>query len=147
MTGNRSKLKFAASVSIVFFVGVLAGMLGASIYFETRIENIFHGGPPNGERVLERLSEVLDLTPTQVEEIRPIIIGFDKKTFDLRRQFFPRMKHHLDQVRAQIRTKLNKKQKRKFDKINERLKKRFRGRPPSPPAIGGPPERPGGVID
>lgn len=142
MTGNRSKLKFAAAVGLVFFVGVLAGVLGASIYFETRIEKMFHGGPPKGERVLERLSEELDLTPTQLEEIRPIIMGFDKKTFDLRRQFFPQMKRHLDQVKARIRTKLNDKQKRKFDEFNKRMEKRFRGRLPFPPPIEGPRENP-----
>lgn len=147
MKGNRSKLKFAASVGLVFFVGVLVGALGGNIYFKARIEKIFHGGPPRGERILERLTEDLDLTPTQLEEIRPIVMAFDKKTFDLRRQFLPQMRRLHEQIRDQIKTKLDEKQKRKFDKINERLKKRFRGRPPFPPPIEGPPERPRGIKD
>lgn len=147
MTGNKSKLKFAASVALVFLVGALAGALGGSIYFKVRIEKIFHGGPPKGEIILERLTEHLDLTPTQLEEIRPIVMASGKKLLDLRRQFLPQIKHLHEQVRAQIRTKLDEKQKRKFDEFNERLEKRFRGRPPFLPPIISPPERPGRIKD
>lgn len=133
MTGDRSKWKLAASVGVVFFVGVLVGVLGTSLYFEARIENIFHGRPPRGERILKRLTEDLNLTSAQQEEIRPIIMAFDKKASDLKEYFRPRMKHLHEQVTALIRTKLDEEQKRRFDEINERLKKRFRGEPPFPP--------------
>lgn len=147
MTGNRSKSKFVASVALVFFVGVLVGALGGNIYFKARIEQIFRGGPPIGERILERLTEELDLTPTQLEEIRPIVMAIEKKAFDLRRQFLPQMQHLHEQVRDQIRTKLDEKQKRKFDEIHERLKKRFRGRPLFSPPFKGPPARPREIED
>jgi len=142
MTGNRSRLKFAASVALVFFVGALTGVLGASLYFEAKIEKMFHSRPPHGERIVERLTQDLDLTLAQQEEIRPIIMAFDKKADDLKLQFRPQMKQLHDQVTARIRAKLDEKQKTTFDEINERLEKRFRERPPLHPADDGPGEDP-----
>jgi hypothetical protein len=138
MTGNKSKLKFGASVALVFFVGALTGAIGVSLYFEAKIEKMFHGRLPHGEEILERLTQDLGLTPTQQEEIRPIIMAFDKKTSDLKLQFRPQMKQLHEQVTAQIRTRLDEKQKKIFDEINEKLEKRFRGRPPLPPPDDGP---------
>jgi len=142
MTGNRSKLKFAASVALVFFVGALSGVLGASLYFEAKIEKMFHSRPPHGERIVERLTQDLDLTLAQQMEIRPIIMAFDKRADDLKLQFRPQMKQLHDQVAAQIRAKLDEKQKKTFDEINERLEKRFRERPPLHPDDDGPREGP-----
>jgi Spy/CpxP family protein refolding chaperone len=142
MTGNRSKLKFGASVALVFFVGAVTGVLGASLYFEAKIEKMFHGRAPHGEKILERLTQDLDLTPAQQEEIRPIIMAFDKKASDLKQQFRPQMKQLHDQVTAQIRIRLNEPQKKTFDEINEKLEKRFRGRPPLPPPDDGPRKAP-----
>ncbi len=76
------------------------------------------------------------------EEIRPIIMAFDKKASDLKVQFRPQMKQLHDQVTAQIRIRLDEKQKRKFDEINKKLEKLFRGRPPLPPPDDGPREGP-----
>ena len=142
MTGNRSKLKFGASVALVFFVGALAGVLGASLYFEGRIKKMFHGRPPHGEEIVSRLTQDLNLTPAQQAEIRPIIMAFEKKASDLKKQFRPQMKQLHDQVTAQIRTRLNETQRKTFDEINERLEKRFRHRPPLPPPPDGPPREP-----
>ena len=145
MTGKNPKIKLAAGIILVFLVGALAGVLGASIYFEARFEKIFHGGPPRGEDIIERLKKELDLTPAQVKEIRPIVMSIDKKSFELRKQFMPRVVRLHEQARAQIREKLNEAQKIKFDEINERLKKRFREKPPfppPPPPMDGPPKGP-----
>lgn len=135
-------MKFAASVALVFFVGALTGAIGVSLYFEAKIEKMFHGRPPHSEEILERLTQDLDLTPTQQEEVRPIIMAFDKKTSDLKLQFRPRMKQLHEQVTAQIRTRLDEKQKKVFDEINEKLEKRFRERPPLPPPDDGPRKSP-----
>jgi len=134
MTGNRSKFKFGLSVALVFSVGALAGVLGASLYFETRVEKMFHGRPPHGERILNRLTRDLDLTPTQQEEIRPIITAFDKQVSELKERFRPHIKALHDNVTAQIRTRLDDEQKIKFDEINKKLEQRFRARRPSPPS-------------
>jgi len=138
MTGNRSKLKFAASVALIFFVGAVAGVLGASVYFEGKIEKMFHGKSPHGEKIIERLTRDLDLTPAQQAEIRPLILAFDKKTSDLKQQFWPQMKQLHDQVTNQIRTSLDETQKKKFDEINKKLEKRFRKKPPSSPPVEDP---------
>jgi Spy/CpxP family protein refolding chaperone len=141
MTGNRSKLKFAASVALIFFVGAVAGVLGASFYFEAKIEKMFHGKPPHGEKIIERLTRDLDLTPAQQAEIRPLILAFDKKASDLKQQFRPQMKQLHDQVTDQIRTRLDETQKKKFDEINKKLEKRFRKKAPSSPPVEDPRKR------
>jgi len=143
MTENKSTLKFVAGVALVFFVGVLSGALGASLYFEAKIEKMFHGRPPHGEEIVSRLTQDLNLTPAQQAEIRPIITAFEKKASALKEQFRPQMKQLHDQVTAQIRTRLNETQKKTFDEINERLEKRFRHRPHLPPPPDGPPRDPG----
>ena len=143
MNQNKSKLKFAAGIALVFFVGVLAGVLGAGIYFEARIEKMLHHGPPTGKRILMRLTKDLELTPAQINEIGPIIERFEEKAFEIRKRFFPQIKPPLDQLTNQIRATLNSEQRSKFDKIHEKMKKRFRkGPPPLPPPPGqrsGPP--------
>jgi len=143
MTENKSKLKFVAGVALVFFVGVLSGALGASLYFEARTEKMFHGRPPHGEEIVSRLTQDLNLTPAQQAEIRPIIMAFEKKASALKEQFRPQMKQLRYQVTAQIRTRLNEIQKKTFDEINEKLEKRFRHRPPLPPPPDGARKDPG----
>jgi len=133
MTKNRSKLKLAVGVVSVFLVGVASGVLGASLYFEGEMENLFHRRPPHGEEILKRLTRDLGLTARQQEEIRPIIMTFDKKASDLKEQYRPQMRQLHDQVATLIRNRLDDKQKIAFDEINERLKKRFRGSASPPP--------------
>jgi hypothetical protein len=121
-------------VGAVFLVGVVVGVLGASLYFEAKIDKMFHGRPPGGEEVLARLTKDLGLTPHQQEEIRPLIMDFDRQASDLRKQFLPQMKALHEKVTAQIRAKLEGEQKTKFDEITERLRGRFEKRPPYPAA-------------
>ena len=128
MTKNRSRFKFVASVALVFSVGALTGVLGAGLYFESRMEKLFHGRPPHGERILERLSQDLDLTREQQEKIRPVLMAFDRKASDLKEQFRPQMEALHTQVAAQIRARLDDSQQKKFDEINERLERRFKER-------------------
>ncbi|MFO7601489.1 MAG: hypothetical protein R6X27_17050 [Candidatus Desulfacyla sp.] len=142
MTGTKPTLKLAAGVALIFCVGALTGILGASLYFEEKIEKILHSRPPRGERIVERLTQDLDLTPAQQEEIRPIVMAFDKKASDLKLQYRPQIKELHEQVKVQIRTRLDEKQKIKFDEINEKLEKRFRERPPLHPPDDGPREGP-----
>ena len=130
MKKDSSTLKFVAGIAIVFFVGVLAGVLGAGIYFEARIEKMFHHGPPGGKKMLERLTGDLKLMPAQVREIEPIVRRFEKEISEVRRSFFPQMKPVLDQLTNQIRAKLNREQRRKFDRIHEKMKQRFPKGPP-----------------
>lgn len=118
-------MKLAAGVALIFCVGALTGILGASLYFEEKIEKMFHHRPPRGERIVERLTHDLDLTPAQQEEIRPIIMAFDQKASDLKLQYRPQMKALHEEVKAQIRTRLDEEQKLKFDELNEKLEKRF----------------------
>ena len=126
---------------MVFFVGVLAGGLGAGIYFEARIEKMVFHGPPRGDRFLERLTQDLDLSPIQVKEIRPIIQDLEEKSFTIKGRFFQQIKPLLDESRKRIRLKLNHEQTIKFDKIHEKMKKGARQPPPFPPP-GGPPFKP-----
>jgi len=125
MTGQRAKLKLAAGVALIFCVGALAGILGASLYFEEKIEKMFHHRPPRAERIVERLTHDLDLTPAQQEEIRPIIMAYDQKASDLKLQYRPQMKVLHEEVKAEIRIRLDEEQKLKFDELNEKLEKRF----------------------
>jgi hypothetical protein len=133
MKKGRSKLKFTAGIAMVFFVGVLAGVLGAGTYFEARIEKMFDHGPPRGKRMLERLTQELKLTSVQIKEIKPIIQRFEEKASEVKQNFFPQMKPILDQLTNRIREKLNNEQRRKFDRIHEKMKKRFPKGPPFPP--------------
>lgn len=134
MTEKRSRSKLAVGVAAVFLAGVVVGVLGASLYFEARIDEMFHGRPPGGEQVLARLTKDLDLTPSQQVEIRPLIMDFDHRASVLREQFLPQMKVLHEQVTAQIRAKLEGDQLAKFDEITERLGRRFEKGPSTPAA-------------
>lgn len=140
MRTNRSKLKFFVGILIVFFLGVAAGGLGASLYFKLRIAEIFERGPRiRVDGIMERLTDELNLSPIQQQEIRAIFEAGRKKAFELERQFRPQMEAIHEQTVAQIQTRLNEEQQRKFSEINRRLKERFGRRPPPPPSYEGPP--------
>jgi hypothetical protein len=119
------KLKLAAGVSILLIVGVLAGTLGTVVYYKKRVEKFEAGGPPVSERVqivLRRFSGDLNLTNGQRAEIEKIVRESQEKIFSLGRSVFPEIEEINKQTFDSIRDRLTDEQKRKLDKLVQRMK-------------------------
>jgi protein CpxP len=100
-------------------------------------------GPMTPERQLQRLSEALNLTDDQKQQIKPILEDRQKQMEQLHADSSvsdddKRAKMHtmMEDSNTKIRAALNDDQKQKFDKMQERMRDRMRGQGgdhPAPP--------------
>ena len=122
-----NKFKLVAGVILVFLFGTLVGSIGMGMYLKHRIENFAPGGygrPARTALLLKRLSLELDLTEDQRIEIEKIIEESKIKIFAIRRKYLPEIKDITDQSFALMKEKLNPDQKRKLQKLHDRLRNR-----------------------
>ncbi len=120
-----NKLKVWMGIVLVFAVGALAGSLATGLYFKHRIGRFAEGRrPPVKALLLKKLSHQLDLTEKQRVEIEEILEELHVKLNELRRNRRPELEKAFDHSFGLIQEKLNAEQKRKFDEIREKLRKR-----------------------
>ncbi len=119
-----SKFKLASGVILLFLVGVLAGSLGAGIYFERRIKGFEAGGPPVHTRVeilLHRFSKDLGLTDGQKVEIEKILRESQEQIMALGREVFPQIEEINENSMDLIKDKLSSEQQKKLDVLYKKL--------------------------
>src|SRR4030042_5369527 len=140
-----NKLKVAIIVLLVFAVGALAGSLGNKLYFKHRFERFVKGGrPPLMHILMRKMVHELNLTEAQKADIEKIVSQAEKQIEAFRQKYRPEFEKIMDDTIAQIKEKLTDEQKKKLDKLNEKLKMRGRMGPrgmPHPPMMGGMPDQ------
>ncbi|OQX24606.1 MAG: hypothetical protein BWK80_19925 [Desulfobacteraceae bacterium IS3] len=123
---KKNKMKIAAGVIFVFFLGVVSGSLLTGIYLKHRIKDFIKGGPFMKELSVKRLSSKLDLTTAQKIEIEKIVDNTLIQLREFRERHRPEIEGIIDRAVSLIKEKLNEEQKRKMDKLHEKLKRHWR---------------------
>lgn len=133
----RSNAKVVATIIVViaFIAGLLVGAVG------DRIWAFRHPRGPHGpfaaNRIVERLSRELDLTPQQKAQVSAIVAAHGKKMDAVWSAIRPQIRAEIDAANREISAVLTPDQREKFDKLRMRLGPR---RGPGGPPPGPPPE-------
>ena len=129
------KWKLTAGVALVFFLGVLAGLL-PGFYLTHR----FPPPPPpphlnhrDRDAVMaERLSRDLDLTDAQKKKVTEILKRTSEKLDERLSQMQPEIRKILDDGFSEIEKELTDPQKNKLRDLRERMERHRRPGPPFP---------------
>ena len=120
------RLKPIAGILIVFFLGAAAGILSARFYAKFESHRPHHR-PKLEERVefiMKRLSDDLDLSAAQQNEIRPIVASTEKKIQSIKDEYLPTIRALHDASIEEIKTRLNEDQRAELDRIRAEWKRR-----------------------
>jgi len=128
--------------ALTFVLGVLAGAAGAFFYGWQMMGP--QGRPARRERILRHMTRELDLSSSQVGQVRAIMEETGGKIDALRKQQRPEFDALLTESRERIRKVLTPQQTTRFDemmkKFEEHRKRREAGpgtpEPPPPPPPG-----------
>ena len=118
---SMSKSKAALGVLLIFSLGVLAGALGANVYFKYRMERLFSKSepPPVVHLFMQRLEGKLDLTETQRREIEAIVRQSHRELKNVRSKYRPEIEAIMNDTFAEIEQKLDLDQRRRFEEFRE----------------------------
>jgi hypothetical protein len=119
-------IKAIAGIMAIFVLGVMTGVLGASLVVKHRIE-MFHekGPPPIKPMLMKRLTDRLDLTPAQHEAVEKILDDLQVQIRELRHDFQPKIKEAFDSGFEHIREQLTDSQKRRLELLLKELPDHF----------------------
>ncbi len=115
---NKDKLKIFAGILLVFLLGAATGSLVTNIYSKKEFRS-WKKGKFFGKRgfLIEELSQKLNLSDTQKQEIEKIMEESFEKIFQLKRKHRPEIKEIFKERNVLIKEKLNDEQKEKFDEL------------------------------
>lgn len=95
-----------------------------------------------GPMHLRNLAKRLDLSPEQVEQLKPIVRRNMEELGRLRNQSMSESRVVMERMQKEIADKLTPEQRTRFDELNREMRERFRKfmqkRPGRPPGPGGP---------
>ncbi len=121
-----------------FLLGVVVGGVGVFLY-------AWHWGRWHRgfarERVIHELTRELDLSETQVGQLRRIMDDSEKKFREVRKQVRPQFDAIREESHERVRQILNPEQVEKFNALIRRQDGRRRGNKPPPSPRGSPPGR------
>ncbi len=143
----------------IFLAGGLAGGFLTLRFVHQKMRE--RGAPEQwGPARLRMLADRLDLTPDQVERLKPIVRRDVEDLNRLRQQSFSETRRILERMERDIAAVLTPDQKQKFEQLNKELRERSRrmfeqrrnerrdGKPHTPEGKDGPsPPPPGGEED
>ncbi|MDM8551006.1 hypothetical protein QUF72_13045 [Desulfobacterales bacterium HSG2] len=122
---KKDKLKVIGGIVLVFLIGVLVGALGTGICIRHKIERFAKASPDKKRMfVMKKLSAKLDLTSSQSAEIEKIVGNALNDLHKYRKEYLEKI---IEPAVTSIKEKLNNEQRKKLDRLHERLK---RYRPP-----------------
>ncbi len=122
--------------ALTFLCGVIAGAAGLFVFAWHSGHWLPHHGPPDPQRIVQRMSRELILTPDQTRQLTDIINDSFQKHRVLDQQVGEQYRALRVETRDRIRKILNPQQQQKFDEMVRRFEQRRLGGPPGPP---GPP--------
>ncbi|HUU14308.1 MAG TPA: hypothetical protein VM182_11450 [Terriglobia bacterium] len=121
---RRAYIYFVAT----FLLGIVVG--GAGVLFYAWNTGLWHRRPSN-ERIVRRLTRDLNLSPTQMEQLKQIMDDSEKKIGELRTQVGPQFDAIREEGHERIRKILSPEQLQKFNELVRRHgERRKRGRAP-----------------
>lgn len=109
----------------LFALGVLAGGLGAHLYYARALDRPPPGPPPFFGRLMgPRLERHLDLTAEQRIELRRVLEESRREAEAMRREMAPRMREVMARVEERIREILTPEQIERFEQMQRRQRRR-----------------------
>jgi Spy/CpxP family protein refolding chaperone len=127
----------------IFAAGIVTGGF-VMMRFGRQLFPAHRGAEEWGPTRLKRLTERLDLTPDQVEKIRPIIHKDSEELSRLRNSSLGETRKVLEQLEHDVSAVLTPEQKTKYDEMNREMRERMQRlmRGPRPGHEHGPGEPP-----
>ena len=120
---------------VTIFLGAILGGSG-TYYFLWHTGRLHRDSGFNLERAVEHMKKVLNLSDTQVQQLRQIFVEASKETRDLQRQIDPQFQAIHMETRGRIRQILNPDQQKVLDEhfrqIDERRRRHAQEQPPPP---------------
>ena len=121
------------TVSAAIFIMVCGMIIGAAVTLgiirKTAITFIRHPEKTR-EFIAERISDKLDLTDSQSEDLERILKQRHASLMQIRKEVYPRMKAQLDRLDKEVASVLDKDQKTKWKKMTDRIRSNWI--PPAP---------------
>ena len=113
------------ALAFLFTLGVVAGGLGAHLYYARALDRPPPGPPPFFGRLMgPRLERHLDLTPEQRSELREILEESRREAEAMRRELAPRMREVMSRTEERIRAILTPDQVERFEQLQRRQRRR-----------------------
>ena len=129
MTKNMKR--FLAAL-LLFFSGAIFGAVGSRVIVHFEMKRIYREGPAGiTEKIMKRLSQDLDLSSDQVQQITPIVSEMHENFEALRKENRPKMEAILDDASRKAEPFLSPEQKSKLENLKNSVREHFehRGRP------------------
>jgi Spy/CpxP family protein refolding chaperone len=104
-------------VLAVLLLGILIGGFGVHLYYAKKFPPGRSKSGRRGPFNLARLEEALKLTPEQRQRIEEILRESRREADQMREEFSPRVREHLERKRQSIMEVLTPEQRQKFDEI------------------------------
>jgi Spy/CpxP family protein refolding chaperone len=119
------RVKLAVGISLVFILGVLAGVLGTEAYVKYRFDRFEPGRrPPHVKgHVMERLTKTLNLTAEQRISIQEIVDLTENRLNAVREKHLPEIKKIVEQSFDLMKEKLRPEQVKRLDELHEKLER------------------------
>lgn len=123
--GIMINLKKSIPVLLIFLIGAAAGGLAVHAHYRIKIEHIIKGGPQAAsEIIIRRLSEKLNLDENQKRQMSEIIRDSHEQMMEVREDVVDEIEEILDDTDGRVRAILRPEQRKKFDGIVEKRKKK-----------------------
>ena len=118
--------KLSSALAVLFCAGALTGIAGTTLYHQNEQEQRWERGPAaKHERIMNRLTQELSLTPAQQADIEPMVRRAHVEILQLRFAHQPEVEQALTQGMTEIKTKLSAEQQAKLDELYAKLQRRW----------------------
>ncbi|MBI5393726.1 MAG: hypothetical protein HZA91_00360 [Verrucomicrobia bacterium] len=118
-------------VLVVFLLGVAAGVLGAKLFFESRVRVALSSPESLAQALLQRMSMELTLSDDQRRQIEPVIDDARRDLLKLRDQVKPQLEAIFDRADGRIRPLLTPDQQKRFDEVSRLRRDHWAKFPPN----------------
>lgn len=121
-----TKWKLWAGIIAIFLAGNCIGAVGAGLALRQVVVSTFAEGPPAVYRlVVRRLTNKLDLSPTQETVIGKTVFDTQQRMLGLRSRYQPEARAIIEESMQQMRKELTPEQQEKLDSIYQKMSSRF----------------------
>ena len=121
-----SRLKLWTGLIVLFSAGVLTGVVGTCLYFDSgRMHHRDRTLAAQHERIMKHLTQELSLSAQQQTEIEPIVTRAHVAILELRFSHQAEIEQILTKGMTELKEKLSSAQQEELDKMYGRLQQRW----------------------
>lgn len=121
-----SRFKLWSGLIVLFSAGVLTGIVGTCLYFDSgRTHHGDRSPAAQHERIMKRLTQELSLSAQQQTEIEPIVTRAHVAILELRFSHQAEIEQILAKGMAELKEKLSSAQQSELDRMYTKLQQRW----------------------